>query len=112
MRDRGRRGRLDRREFLAHLHGASRGRQADDELVAVRRRGSALRPDHNHLRIEVANLWIHDVARRPAPDLAALEETYGVRWGRYGEVQPEAIPPAGLLGPVRLLPLRRITLRL
>ena len=74
--------------------------------------GRALRPGRNHLKIEVANLWIHDVASRPAPDLAALEETYGVRWGRYGEVKPEAIPPAGLLGPVRLLPLRRVTVRL
>ena len=74
--------------------------------------GKALRPGRNHLTIEVANLWIHDVATRPAPDLAALEETYGVRWGRYGEVKPEAIPPAGLLGPVRLLPLRRVTVRL
>jgi len=74
--------------------------------------GRALRPGRNQLRIEVANLWIHDVARRPTPDLRALEESYGVRWGRYGEVKPEAIPPAGLLGPVRLLPLRRITLRL
>jgi len=74
--------------------------------------GPALRPGHNHLRVEVANLWIHDVASRPAPDLAALEETYGVRWGRYGEVKPEAIPPAGLLGPVRLLPVRRVTVRL
>ena len=70
--------------------------------------GSALRPGRNHLKIEVANLWIHDVASRPAPDLAALEETYGVRWGRYGEVKPEAIPPAGLLGPVRLLPFRSL----
>ena len=52
------------------------------------------------------------MARRPAPDLAALEETYGVRWGRYGEVKPDAIPPAGLLGPVRLLALRRVTVRL
>ena len=74
--------------------------------------GSSLRPGRNHLKIEVANLWIHDVARRPAPDLAALEETYGVRWGRYGEVQPDAIPPAGLLGPVRLLALRRVAVRL
>jgi hypothetical protein len=71
--------------------------------------GPALRPGRNRLRIEVANLWIHAVVSRPAPDLAALEETYGVRWGRYGEVKPEAIPPAGLLGPVRLLPLRRVT---
>ena len=74
--------------------------------------GSSLRPGRNHLKIEVANLWIHDVAQRPAPDLAALEETYGVRWGRYGEVKPEAIPPAGLLGPVRLLALRRVAVRL
>jgi hypothetical protein len=74
--------------------------------------GSSLRPGRNHLKIEVANLWIHDVARRPAPDLAALEETYGVRWGRYGEVKPDAIPPAGLLGPVRLLALRRVAVRL
>jgi hypothetical protein len=74
--------------------------------------GAALRPGRNRLRIEVANLWIHDVAKRPAADLAALEETYGVRWGRYGEVKAEAIPPAGLLGPVRLLPLRMVTLRL
>jgi hypothetical protein len=58
------------------------------------------------------NLWIHDMAHRPAPDLAALEETYGVHWGRYGECKPEAIPPAGLLGPVRLLPLRKVTVRL
>jgi hypothetical protein len=74
--------------------------------------GSALRFGRNQLKIEVANLWIHDVANRPAPDLAALEETYGVRWGRYGEVKPEAIPPAGLLGPVRLLPLRSVSVRL
>jgi len=74
--------------------------------------GPALRSGRNRLRIEVANLWIHDVASRPAPDLSALEETYGVRWGRYGEVKLDAIPPAGLLGPVRLLPLRRVSVRL
>jgi hypothetical protein len=74
--------------------------------------GKALRPGRNHVTVEVANLWIHGVASRPAPDLAALEETYGVRWGRYGEVKPEAIPPAGLLGPVRLLPFRRTSVRL
>ncbi len=56
------------------------------------------------LRVEVANLWIHDLVSRPAPDLRALEETYGVRWGRYGEVKAESVPPAGLLGPVRLCP--------
>jgi hypothetical protein len=74
--------------------------------------GTALRPGRNHLKVEVANLWIHDMAARPAPDHRALEETLGIRWGRYGEVKPEAIPPAGLLGPVRLLPLKKITVRL
>jgi hypothetical protein len=74
--------------------------------------GPALRPGRNRLRIEVANVWIHDVAQRPAEDLSAMEETYGVRWGRYGEVKPDAIPLAGLLGPVQLLPLRRVTVRL
>ncbi len=74
--------------------------------------GPALRPGRNHLKVEVANLWIHDVAQRPAQDLKALEESYGVRWGRYGEVKAETIPPAGLLGPVQLLPLRRVMVRL
>jgi hypothetical protein len=74
--------------------------------------GPSLRPGRNHVKIEVANVWIHDVASRPAPDLTALEETYGVRWGRYGEVKPDAIPPAGLLGPVRLVALRKVEVRL
>ena len=73
--------------------------------------GRALRPGSNRLRVEVANLWIHDVASRPAPDYRALEETFGIRWGRYGEVPPEIMPPAGLLGPVRLMPLKRIAVR-
>jgi hypothetical protein len=70
--------------------------------------GHALRRGANHLKVEVASLWIHHMAARPAPDLRALEETFGIRWGRYGEVKPEELPPAGLLGPVRLLPARRI----
>ena len=74
--------------------------------------GPALRRGRNHLKVAVADLWIHDMAQRPAPDLKALEETYGVRWGRYGEVKAEAIPPAGLLGPVQLLPLRKVMVRL
>jgi hypothetical protein len=74
--------------------------------------GGALRPGRNHLRVEVANLWIHDMAARPAPDLRALEETFGIRWGRYGEVPPETLPPAGLLGPVRLLALKRVVERI
>ena len=73
--------------------------------------GAALRPGRNQLRIEVANLWIHNLVSRPAPDLRALEETYGVRWGRYGEVKAESIPKAGLLGPVRLVPARRVVVK-
>ena len=74
--------------------------------------GTALLSGRNRLKVEVANLWIHDMAARPAPDYRALEETFGIRWGRYGEVKPDAMPPAGLLGPVRLLPFKKVTVRL
>jgi alpha-L-rhamnosidase len=74
--------------------------------------GAALQPGRNHLTVEVANLWIHHVLAQPAADVRALEETVGVRWGRYGEVPPEVIPLAGLLGPVRLLANKRISIRL
>ena len=60
----------------------------------------------------MANLWIHHVAAQPAPDHRAVEEVFGIRWGRYGEVKPESLPPAGLLGPVRLVPSKRVTLRI
>jgi glycosyl hydrolase family 106( putative alpha-L-rhamnosidase) len=67
--------------------------------------GTALRKGKNRLRVEVANLWIHHMAAQPPPaEWKAVEETFGIRWGRYGEVKPDAMPPAGLLGPVRLLP--------
>jgi hypothetical protein len=70
--------------------------------------GTALVAGRNELRIEVANLWIHAMVERPAPaEWAVLEETVGIRWGRYGERKPDALPPAGLLGPVRLLPFPR-----
>jgi len=72
----------------------------------------ALPPGRNHLKIEVANLWIHDQVARPAPDWRALEETFGIRWGRYGERPPDVLPPAGLLGPVRLMPSKRVVVRL
>jgi hypothetical protein len=74
--------------------------------------GSALRPGSNRVVVEVANLWIHHMAARPTPDWRDVEETYGIRWGRYGEVKPEKMPPAGLLGPVRLVPLRRVRVSL
>jgi hypothetical protein len=74
--------------------------------------GSALVRGRNRIEVEVANLWIHHMAARPTPDWRDVEETYGIRWGRYGEVKPETLPPAGLLGPVRLVPLRRIRVSL
>jgi hypothetical protein len=84
--------------------------------------GEALVRGVNHIRIEVANLWIHHVLAHPPGDPArhlkgvgpdpAVAETVGIRWGTYGEVAPEAVPPSGLLGPVRLVPLRRVTVDL
>jgi putative ABC transport system ATP-binding protein len=44
-------------------------------------------------------------------DGRVVEETVGIRWGRYGEVKPETMPPAGLLGPVRLVPLKRVRVK-
>lgn len=84
--------------------------------------GEALVRGRNRLKIEVANLWIHHVlAHDPAdparqlrgagPD-AALAETVGIRWGTYGEVPPTEVPPAGLLGPVRLIPMKKVRARL
>jgi len=80
--------------------------------------GDALRQGRNRLRIGVANLWIHHVLAHAAGDPAlelrgwgpypALAETAGIRWGTYGEVPPERVPPSGLLGPVRLVPWGRV----
>jgi hypothetical protein len=75
--------------------------------------GTALRPGRNALVVEVANLWIHHVVSKPPPpEWKAVAETFGIRWGRYGEVKPEKLPPAGLLGPVRFVPLKRVRVRL
>ena len=74
--------------------------------------GDAARPGANRLKVEVANLWIHHVVAQPPADWRALEETYGIRWGRYGEVKPETLPPSGLLGPVRLVAFARARVRL
>lgn len=73
---------------------------------------AALQAGMNHLTIRVANLWIHHIVASPPPDSSKLEKSYGIRWGRYGEVPPEKIPPAGLLGPVRLIPQQRIDQRI
>jgi hypothetical protein len=66
--------------------------------------GKALKVGTNHLKVEVGNLWIHHVQSLPKPDRKTLAETFGIRWGTYGEVKPASIPPSGLLGPVQLLP--------
>ena len=69
--------------------------------------GSALRAGENQLVVEVANLWIHHMHSLPKPDVSAVAEIYGIRWGTYGEVEPETLAPSGLLGPVRLVPLHK-----
>jgi hypothetical protein len=69
--------------------------------------GNALKLGTNHLRVEVGNLWLHRVQSLPKPDRKAVAETLGIRWGTYGEVKPDRIPPSGLLGPVQLLPSKR-----
>src|SRR5262249_37175153 len=67
--------------------------------------GDALVPGRNRARVDGADLWSHHVAAQlPPPEWKALEETVGIRWGRYGEVKAEHLPPSGLLGPVRLIP--------
>ena len=56
--------------------------------------GTALVRGRNELRIEVANLWIHAMVERPEPpEWKTLEETAGIRWGRYGEAQARRPPP-------------------
>jgi hypothetical protein len=74
--------------------------------------GNALKLGTNHLKVEVGNLWIHRVQSLPKPDRKALAETFGIRWGTYGEIKPEKIPPSGLLGPVQLRPRRQWVARL
>jgi hypothetical protein len=76
----------------------------------------------NHLRIEVANLWIHHVVAHPPGDPMrhlkgvgldpAVAETAGIRWGTYGEVPADTLPASGLLGPVQLVAMRRVRARL
>jgi hypothetical protein len=71
---------------------------------------NALRKGPNRLKVEVGNLWIQKMHSLPKPNLKPLAETYGIRWPDYGEIEPKEIPPSGLLGPVRLLPLKRFEL--
>jgi hypothetical protein len=91
--------------------------------------GDALVAGRNQLRVEVANLWTaallksgligdgsQKVGAAPPADRSIrgvgadpeLARTYGVRWGTYGEVLPKEARPSGLLGPVRLVPMKRV----
>jgi len=68
---------------------------------------NALRQGENLLRIDVANLWIHKVVNSAPWDRQRVAEVYGARWGEPDVPVPPELPPSGLLGPVRLVPLRR-----
>lgn len=72
----------------------------------------ALKRGRNHLKVDVANLWINEVESLPKRDLKPLAETVGIRWGRDEENLRPPLPAAGLLGPVRLIPYKRWTERL
>lgn len=74
--------------------------------------GEAIKPGKNRLKVRVVNLWIHHTHSLPGPDVSAVAETYGIRWGRYGEIAPQELPPSGLLGPVRVVASKRWTVRL
>ena len=74
--------------------------------------GHALKVGRNELTVRVANLWIHHMNSLPPPDVSNVAQTYGIRWGRYGEIDADRLPPSGLLGPVRLIPLQRWVLKI
>jgi hypothetical protein len=69
----------------------------------------ALQAGQNRLKVEVANLWINKFVTLPRRDLKPIAETFGIRW-TVGRVA-DTVPPAGLLGPVQLVPLRRYSAR-
>jgi alpha-L-rhamnosidase len=72
----------------------------------------ALKAGRNQLAVKVGNLWVNNYYSRPKRDLKPVAETFGIRWGTYGEIPPKTMPPSGLLGPVRLIPLQRRTEKL
>jgi hypothetical protein len=65
----------------------------------------ALQAGDNRLRIQVANLALNRMASRALPDYRLLNLRYGVRFEAQDmdKIQPL---PAGLLGPIRLIPSR------
>ncbi|MGH9397838.1 MAG: glycosyl hydrolase [Terriglobia bacterium] len=70
-----------------------------------------VREGPNRLKIEVGNLWINRVESLPPRDFKLLAETYGIRWGADEEKTKPPLPPSGLIGPVRLIPLKPWTER-
>jgi hypothetical protein len=60
-----------------------------------------LQPGENHLRIEVANLAVNEMAAHPLPDYTALNARYGERFEPQEMNEIRAVP-AGLLGPITL----------
>jgi glycosyl hydrolase family 106( putative alpha-L-rhamnosidase) len=69
----------------------------------------ALKPGLNHLKVEVANLWINRVESLPTRNLKPVAETYGIRWGLDEKNLRPPILPSGLVGPVVCVPLKRWT---
>jgi hypothetical protein len=66
---------------------------------------AVLRPGKNHLRIQVANLALNDMASRALPDYHLLNLRYGTRFEPQDMDKVRPVP-AGLLGPIRLLATR------
>jgi hypothetical protein len=114
---------VDLGEVHETAHVALNGRDLGAAWKGTRRVpcGTAVARGRNRLRVEVANLWIHHLLAHPPGDPARslrgvgadpdLAETAGIRWGTYGEVPPESVPASGLLGPVTLLPMKRVHVR-
>jgi hypothetical protein len=71
--------------------------------------GQWLKPGGNALKINVANLLINCVLGQKPPDYSKLKAAYGDRfpYPKDWEVNPKPWP-AGLLGPVRLVPAVRL----
>jgi len=62
-----------------------------------------LRSGQNVIRIEVANLALNAMAAQPPPDYTALNARYGERF-LFQETGLIQAMPAGLLGPIKLVP--------
>ncbi|MGI9074632.1 MAG: glycosyl hydrolase [Bryobacteraceae bacterium] len=72
----------------------------------------ALKQGRNALRITVANLWIQNIAHEPRPERQRVSETYGARWGEPEVSGAPELPPSGLLGPVRLVATKHVSMQI